>query len=40
MLSAITRAFRLETTDREPLPVARLTIRAKDGIWLKMTPRS
>ncbi|WP_108501010.1 cytochrome P450 [Paracoccus indicus] len=40
MLAAITRAFRLETTDREPLPVARLTIRAKDGIWLKMTPRS
>ena len=40
MLAAITRAFRMETTDREPLPVARLTIRATDGIWLKMTPRS
>ena len=40
MLAAITRAFRMETTDREPFPVARLTIRAKDGIWLKMTPRS
>jgi cytochrome P450 len=39
MLAAITRAFRLETTDREPVPVARLTIRAKDGIWLKLTPR-
>lgn len=39
MLSAITRAFRLETTDRQPMPVARLTIRARDGIWLRLTPR-
>ncbi|WP_378945777.1 cytochrome P450 [Paracoccus sp. R86501] len=39
MLAAITGAYRMETTDRQPTPVARLTIRAKDGIWLKLTPR-
>ena len=24
---------------RDPVPVAHLTVRAKDGIWLKVTPR-
>ncbi|MBU2958425.1 cytochrome P450 [Paracoccus sp. C2R09] len=39
MLAAITGAHRLRTTERRPEPVARLTIRARDGIWLDLSPR-
>ena len=39
MLAAIAGAHRLEVTAREPRPVARLTIRAADGIWLRLGPR-
>ena len=39
MLAAIAGAHRMEITEREPRPVARLTIRAADGIWLRLTPR-
>ncbi|MBM3605824.1 MAG: cytochrome P450 [Alphaproteobacteria bacterium] len=40
MLAAITGAHRLDPTARRPQPVARLTIRAHDGIWLRLTPRT
>ncbi|MGR3199814.1 MAG: cytochrome P450 [Paracoccus sp. (in: a-proteobacteria)] len=40
MLASIVGRWRLEVTDRQPLPVARLTIRAADGIWLRLTPRN
>lgn len=39
MLAAIVGAWRLEVTDRRPMPIARLTIRARDGIWVRLTPR-
>lgn len=39
MLAAIAGAHRMEITPREPRPIARLTIRAADGIWLRLTPR-
>ena len=40
LLSLLVRAFRFETVrGREPLPEAHLTVRAKDGIWLRLTPR-
>ncbi len=40
MLAMVTRAFRLEVVEgRTPEPVAHLTVRARDGIWLKLTPR-
>ena len=39
MLAAILARWRLEVTDRIPTPVARLTIRAADGIWVRLTPR-
>lgn len=40
MLAMISRAFRLEVVaDRIPEPVAYLTVRARDGIWLRLTPR-
>jgi hypothetical protein len=36
----LVRAYRFETVaGRDPMPVAYLTVRAKDGIWLKLTPR-
>jgi hypothetical protein len=41
ILSMLVRAFRFEViADREPVPVAHLTVRAKDGIWLRITPRA
>ena len=41
LLSILVRAFRFETvTDRPAMPVAHLTVRGKDGIWLKITPRT
>ena len=40
VLALLVRRFRLEVVpDRTPVPVAFLTVRAKDGIWLRVTPR-
>jgi cytochrome P450 len=39
LLAMLTRQFRFEVTDKVPVPVAHLTVRAKDGIWLKVTKR-
>jgi cytochrome P450 len=40
LLAHLVRAFRFEALpDRVPVPVAHLTVRAKDGIWLKVTHR-
>jgi hypothetical protein len=39
LLAMLLRAFKVETTDRVPVPVAHLTVRAKDGIWLNVTKR-
>ena len=40
ILSMLVRAFRFEViAEREPVPVAHLTVRAKDGIWLQVTKR-
>jgi cytochrome P450 len=41
ILSMLVRAFRFEAIEgREPVPVAHLTVRAKDGIWLRVTRRA
>ncbi len=41
ILSALLRRFRVEpVTGREPVPVAHLTVRARDGIWLRLTNRT
>jgi cytochrome P450 len=41
LLAMLIRAYRFETMEgREPMPVAYLTVRAKDGIWLRLTPRA
>ncbi|MBU2993544.1 cytochrome P450 [Octadecabacter sp. 1_MG-2023] len=39
LLSMLVRRFKFELTDRTPVPVAHLTVRSKDGIWLKVTER-
>lgn len=39
MIAMLVRAFKIEPTDKTPVPVAHLTVRAKDGIYLKLTPR-
>lgn len=40
LLAMILRAYRFDLVEgREPVPVAHLTVRAKDGIWLRVTPR-
>lgn len=40
MLALIARAFRLETVPgKTPVPVAHLTVRARDGIHLRLAPR-
>lgn len=40
LLAMLVRAFRFEAVaGRVPVPVAHLTVRAKDGIWLDITPR-
>lgn len=40
LLSHLVRDFRFEVVaDREPVPVAHLTVRAKDGIWLRVSRR-
>jgi len=41
LLALLVRAFRFETVEGRPaMPVAHLTVRGKDGIWLRLTPRS
>ena len=40
ILSMILRRFRVEAVaSEEPVPVAHLTVRSKNGIWLKLTER-
>jgi hypothetical protein len=41
LIAAILRAVRLETVEgRVPVPVAHLTVRAREGIWLRLSPRA
>ena len=41
LLSMLVRACRFELVPEKPaMPVAHLTVRGKDGIWLKVTPRA
>jgi cytochrome P450 len=40
LIAALVKAFQFEPiADRVPEPVAHLTVRAKNGIWMKVTPR-
>lgn len=40
LLAMLVRAYRLSpVADRPPMPVAHLTVRGRDGIWLKLLPR-
>jgi len=40
LVAMLVRAFRFETVaGKEPVPVAHLTVRAKDGIWVKVSVR-
>ena len=40
ILSMIVRAFKITALpERPPVPVAHLTVRGKDGIWLRLEPR-
>jgi len=40
LLALLVRAFRFETVAGRPaMPVAHLTLRGRDGIWLRVTPR-
>jgi cytochrome P450 len=40
ILSMLLKMFRFELVEgRVPQPVAHLTVRAKDGIWLKVSKR-
>lgn len=40
MLAMLVRAFRFEAVEgRVPVPVAHLTVRAKDGVWLRVVRR-
>lgn len=39
LLALLARAFRFETVEgKEPVPVAHLTVRTKDGMWLRFAP--
>jgi cytochrome P450 len=41
ILALLVRAFRFDLVpDRVPVPQAHLTLRARDGIHLRLTPRS
>ncbi len=40
MLAMFLKAFRFETTRDVPVPVAHLTVRSADGIYLRITPRA
>jgi hypothetical protein len=37
MLALLVRAFRFELSNPAPVPIAHLTVRAQDGIYLKVT---
>lgn len=40
LLSLLVRVYRFEIVEEKPaMPVAHLTVRGRDGIWLKLTPR-
>lgn len=40
LLAMLLREYRFELVpDRPAMPVAHLTVRGKDGIWLRITPR-
>ena len=40
ILAMLVRAFRFDLVEgHEPMPVAHLTVRARDGIYLRLTPR-
>jgi cytochrome P450 len=40
LLAHLVRAYRFEAVEgKVPVPVAHLTVRARDGIWLRVTPR-
>ncbi|AWZ21622.1 cytochrome P450 family protein [Roseovarius sp. TM1035] len=40
LLAMLVRAYRLSpVAERPPVPVAHLTVRGRDGIWLKLSPR-
>ncbi len=40
LLSTLVRQFRFAPVEgRDPVPVAHLTVRAQDGIWLRLQPR-
>lgn len=40
LLAMLVRAYKFERIDgKDPVPVAHLTVRAKDGIYLRVTPR-
>jgi cytochrome P450 len=40
LIAQLVRAYRFEVVeDRVPVPVAHLTVRSKDGIWLRFVPR-
>ena len=40
ILARVLRDFEVETVKgRNPVPVAHLTVRAKDGIWLRLRKR-
>jgi cytochrome P450 len=40
LLAALLRRFRFSPIEgRDPVPVAHLTVRGKDGIWLDLSPR-
>ena len=40
LLAMLARSYRFTLVEgRVPVPVAHLTVRAKDGIWLRITPR-
>jgi len=40
LVAMLVRAFRFETVPgKVPVPVAHLTVRAKDGIWVQVSAR-
>lgn len=41
ILALIARAFHIRTVEgRRPVPVAHLTVRSEEGIWIEITPRA
>ncbi len=40
LIAAVLARFKIEiVAEKEPVPIAHLTVRSKDGIWLKLTQR-